>query len=590
MRENIRILLSGIALTCVLILMGILAFKVSYILYRRVIYVSFIKLKGFEILATYYTPRGVSFTRPTYDYRIFLLIIILSLISLLLIERRIHDKWSNIRRILLVSGILLIIPSLAIPRLSTVQQVIELSCIIAYEALINNSGIYCRIINIFRSLIIPFAVTYIIYIVLAVFKLFCLASVFSTLEDFSIFFAIIFLISSICRLISRGRLRSIDLEVLRRPRVILVLALFLAFILAILPMLPFLNKYLVPIPVDAYYYFHWLVQMEHHGGIVYAFVTDLGLRPLYLTFLYLIHLMGISIWAIASYHIVPLLLFLVVASFISVKRIYKNRSIAALAALLCPLSIVFMVFLYGGFHANLLALSILLIASSLLLSSDIGSLRSPAFVISLILYTLVLLIHPWTWVQFIAAVLTLLIYLYVARRGLEMRRFLIYFISFEAIAALVRFLYHIKSFRSVAMPVIYPMTTSYSISIMHIIWYQLNFLVWGVAAFSLFYVLAICGVYDKCLIGLEFDIFDALLLVSIFPFFTQPLRIILNTVPYIYVSFEFYNYIRMLRSGNRSIVPYLVFGFIGILAYSFYCSIMSVPTTTRVPWNIPKTI
>ncbi|NPA23965.1 MAG: hypothetical protein GXO23_06710 [Crenarchaeota archaeon] len=366
-------------------------------------------------------------------------------------------------------------------------------------------------------------------------------------------------------------------------KILTYLGIALSILLPVLPLTPLVNPSGVPISVDTYYYYRWLVTIERHG-IAYAYVTDMGLRPIYLTLLYLIHLAGVPIWAVSMYHIVPLLILFTITTYFFTKAIFKNDLIAAFATFVCPLSISFITFLYGGFHANLFALSLLMICLILLFSAR--DVRSPRFVLSCIISILVLFIHPWVWVQLTAGLVIYAIILHLRKRGSSMRK-LWTFILISTVCGAARLLYHLKALRSVAMPVIGVVTTGHVSQLPSFMWFQFNVFVWGSVSVLFFYLAGISALLYLTHVKERLNYLDTLLFVSLFPFLSQPLRVIINVFPHIFVGVFLFSLLHMFESRISRTLVALVLAL--LVVYGFYWALMSVPSYSSIPWNIPRT-
>jgi len=582
-----RSIVATVVIVLSLILFCIDLLAVSYVPYERVVYIVTIVYKDFKIEISYYTLSG-KLMKFAIDSRILTSVTLALLTSLLSIELK------KRRRILLLFpllSIVLLVPSLILPVSNFVQQLAIIVMMFLYEYYLlreNNKTLLDTVYSIVTLLTLVTSIAVGVEYVLALAGYLWLAAVLATLNDLSVATAFIFLLLSIPRVIYSRKETSYreKYELPKKVRWTLILfGILLSIILSVLPFTPALNPKNVPISVDTYYYYMWLKMIQKHG-LAYAYVADLGLRPLYLTLLYILHLAGIPIWAIAMYHIIPLLVLFTITIYFFTKTIYHNDTIASLSVLLCPLSVSFMTFLYGGFHANLFSLSLLMISIVLLFKSS--SMRSIRFILSCIISVLVLLIHPWVWVQIMTGLLAYVLYIRFRLRNIYENRFRIMrnFLIINMSCCLIRFLYHVKAIRSVAMPVIGVMVSRPVVSIPSQIWYQFNILVWGSASIVFYYLGCISALLY--LIGRREPVnyLDTLLLVSIFPFFAQPLRIIINTFPNIFLALFLYSIYEVLDRKISKIIIGIMISV--LLIYGFYWTIMSVPHYKTIPWNIPK--
>lgn len=578
-----KVVITSLAIVLTLIIFSICMFKVSYVMFRRVVYIIYMLPRGHSIEITYYTLTG-KYIKKIIDTRFILTPIIILLISIIALEIK-HRDFKNIAYIYPTLAILVEIPSLIISIVSPLQQLVLVILLLIYEyyilrsyinSLLEISYIVLTFITIFSLAITCIGYTF------SFLKLLWIAAIFESINNLSIYLAFAYLLSSVIRFVRpKGCMKMINEEInTRLCRFFTILGIVLTVVFSILPFTPLLNPKQVPISVDTYYYYRWLITIEKHG-LLYAYITDLGLRPLYLTILYLVHVAGLPISIIAKYHIIPLLIFYTIMTYFFTKTLFNNDLIASIAVFTCPLSIIFMTFLYGGFHANLFALSILMISIILLFKAD--NVRSKMFYIACFLSIIILLIHPWVWIQIMAGLLVYTIYIRF-KGDLRLFEKLKIFLIICSIFGVIRLLYHIKALRSVAMPVIGVVTTKPLTYVPLLMWYQFNILVWGTISVAFYYMACICSILYLKRENMPLNYLDALLLVSIFPFFTQPLRIIMNTFPQIFMAVFLYSIYRTFRGRLR--LTMLILISVLLLFYGIYWIFMAVPSYSHIPWNI----
>ncbi len=204
-------------------------------------------------------------------------------------------------------------------------------------------------------------------------------------------------------------------------RVLLVGGIAAALLVSSLPYSPPLNPLGLPVQVDSVFYYRWVLEAAEDPMSVLDSAN--GSRPLYLAALYLAYLAGASPDAIAKLQIIPLYVLYTFAVYRLAMAITGDGRVAGLAAVLAPLSPMGLGFIYGGFQANLAALSMLMLAFAALYTSRIRT--------AILLAGAAIWVHPWTWVQYVAGMGIL------AALRREMRRAGIVFLSaMGAVAAL----------------------------------------------------------------------------------------------------------------------------------------------------------
>ena len=165
----------------------------------------------------------------------------------------------------------------------------------------------------------------------------------------------------------------------------------LAVTYSALPFAPFLNPRGYPIQVDSIFYRGWLAEALRDPSAVFS-AAD-GSRPLFLAAL-LPFALVFGPDAVAMYMSVPLSALYAYATYVFAREALGDGRMAGVAAAILPASPSFLAFLYGGFQANLAALSLMLLSLAWLSRRPIASLAASLAA---------LWIHPWTWLQYVAA-------------------------------------------------------------------------------------------------------------------------------------------------------------------------------------------
>ncbi len=145
-----------------------------------------------------------------------------------------------------------------------------------------------------------------------------------------------------------------------RPRLLLVLAVASAILLALVPYRPNLNPTMTPVGVDTHYYIEWLnqmLQLSPAGAFSYAIGTaSYGSRPLILIPIYLVVSTGV-VSTIRAVEFLPAVLGPLVAlsTFVFVREGQKSEKLAGVVSLLSVFSFNATVGMWAGFFANWLA-------------------------------------------------------------------------------------------------------------------------------------------------------------------------------------------------------------------------------------------
>lgn len=179
---------------------------------------------------------------------------------------------------------------------------------------------------------------------------------------------------------------------------ILCLAIIASIAIAAIGYIPTVNPFNAPLNVDWYFYYTALKDMMNsENPFMKALTSWTGYsdRPLYLVLLYLsATIFKIDIKALSIYHNIAIAPIYTFSLYFMAKRI-SGYEVAKYVALLAPITPNALSFLYGGFQANHLSLSLIYIAIGLLL--DAKPCKLPAI---FILSMASLLTHAWTWIQF----------------------------------------------------------------------------------------------------------------------------------------------------------------------------------------------
>jgi len=186
----------------------------------------------------------------------------------------------------------------------------------------------------------------------------------------------------------------------------LAISLVVSSLLAFVPYRPDLNPTGTLVGIDSPLYVTWVGQMLQRPlpqALQYSFVEGLdGSRPLLLVLLYMVASLGVSPDLIIQYLPMVLAPLLSLSSYVFVRFGQGSASIAGLTALFTPFSFYVSVGMWGGYHANMLAMIIVfLFLTCLLLFS-----KSPSAMMYGVMFALsvaLFLTHPWTWVLIITA-------------------------------------------------------------------------------------------------------------------------------------------------------------------------------------------
>jgi len=185
-----------------------------------------------------------------------------------------------------------------------------------------------------------------------------------------------------------------------RPRLLLVVAVASAILLALVPYRPNLNPAMTPVGVDAHYYVDWvsqMLQLSPAGAFSYAIGNaSYGSRPLILIPIYLVVSTGL-ISTIRAVEFLPAVLGPLVAlsTFVFVREGQKSEKLAGVVSLLSVFSFNATVGMWAGFFANWLAIAEAYIFLTLLLRF-LRTMSRRGFVLLTLMSIAMLLTHPWT--------------------------------------------------------------------------------------------------------------------------------------------------------------------------------------------------
>jgi hypothetical protein len=190
-------------------------------------------------------------------------------------------------------------------------------------------------------------------------------------------------------------------KILSRPRLLLIISLAASVLLAFVPYRPDLNPNRILVGVDSPLYVTWINQMISRPApkaLLYSFVEGLdGSRPLLLVVLYMVASLGVSPLQVIEYLPMILAPLLSLSSYTFVRFGQGSASFAGLTALFTPFSFYIAVGLWGGYYANMAALTFAYLFLTLLLLFS-KSPSAPKYCTMFTLSVALFLTHPWTWV------------------------------------------------------------------------------------------------------------------------------------------------------------------------------------------------
>lgn len=344
---------------------------------------------------------------------------------------------------------------------------------------------------------------------------------------------------------------------------IFALAMVFAIVTALYPHIPFINPYGYSIATDMRHYINEAKLLE--SNLWYAFKGYIyGSRPLMLILIYgLSKLSGLSIEVTVKF--MPLIIhpLLTLTAYFMVKRAVGDEEWASLAALLTVLGIIPTSNMYAYILANTMSIAILYASTGFLLSS-MRSIDMKEAIISAIIGVIALLIHPWTFLQYYAAI-TLMTIIVIFKTLVKQRK-----LYFKSLIPPLIFLL-ITGFASIMKSVFFGGVEAVYLINEIMNWFKLktpvishvmNF--WGesIMAFSIYYggaisntiimLLALIGIYTLRNEGIK-DFITSMIIVSIAAYTIvydhSKVRILLNIPMGIIAA---YGLIRIIRSKSMN--------------------------------------
>ncbi|GEM_PF-3354195 len=299
------------------------------------------------------------------------------------------------------------------------------------------------------------------------------------------------------------------------------LGLLICSIVVLIPYFPSINPNQYPINTDWIYYYKWLNQLIYGNFNVFYLHSD---RPLFLAILYIVwYITKLDPKIIAIYHNIPLLILYSYSIYFLASK-WFNKETAKYALLLTPFSPIFLTFIYGGFQANLLAISLTYISLPYITNND-----TKKFLIGILLYALTMFVHEWTWLQyFIIFSIYVIIRLFKQKyRGIEIGCHIKYFSLFLIIEFILFLSKHALIDRAIINENVIKNASLSGSFISSINWF---FVVYtgGTLNNPLYYFLSIFGICDKIMSLFGLSIILSYML-AIFPWNILTYRIFLNT-------------------------------------------------------------
>lgn len=186
-------------------------------------------------------------------------------------------------------------------------------------------------------------------------------------------------------------------------KLIFVLAIILAVVTALYPHIPLINPYGYSIATDMRHYINEARRLQ--SNLWYAFKGYIsGSRPLMLLLIYgLSKFSGLSLEIIVKF--MPLIIhpLLTITVYFMVKKATGDGELASLSSLLTVLGIIPTSNMYAYILANTLAIAILYASIGFLLNS-MKNVNLKEAIISALIGVVALLVHPWTFLQYYAAI------------------------------------------------------------------------------------------------------------------------------------------------------------------------------------------
>jgi len=227
-----------------------------------------------------------------------------------------------------------------------------------------------------------------------------------------------------------------DGEINVNQRAILALVLTFSVVGALYPYVPEINPSAVPVGVDVHYYLEWMAEVDRDLSSV--FTAARGSRPLMLLLIFFLQrVSGLGVLEIVKYLPVLLNPLLALAVYFLVSRTTGDMAWAALASLFTALGFTTTVGMYAYFLANLLALSVNFSALALLFVA-MRTGRGIYLVSALALGVLAVFTHPWTFIQYYAAVALFFGFRFFREKRFEGRNAALAFLGVTGLADLLK--------------------------------------------------------------------------------------------------------------------------------------------------------
>jgi len=204
---------------------------------------------------------------------------------------------------------------------------------------------------------------------------------------------------------------SVDINMNLDPRVFLVLSLILSVVGALYPYSMYINPDGIAFGVDIHYYVDWMGPVEQ--DLRYAFSVANGSRPVVLLAIYgFQYVFGLKLLDAIKYLPVLLNPFLVLSVYFMVSQCAEDREWAGLASLFSASGFTSTVGMYSYFLTNILGLIFVFSALGFLFKM-LRTRQKIFFASALVMGSLAVFTHPWTFAQYYAATAVFLLYIYL---------------------------------------------------------------------------------------------------------------------------------------------------------------------------------
>jgi len=207
-------------------------------------------------------------------------------------------------------------------------------------------------------------------------------------------------------------------EVDIHPRILLALALIFSIVGALYPYSPKINPNSISVGVDVHWYIEWMAPVEQH--LFSVFTVANGSRPIILLLIYVFQRSSsLGVMEVVKYLPVLLNPLLVLSVFFMVSNATEDLEWAGLASLFSATGFTITVGMYSYFLTNILGL-VLIFSSLGFLFKTIRTGLGVHLVPALALGFLAVFTHPWTFIQYYAATVLFLFYIYfLEKRSVE---------------------------------------------------------------------------------------------------------------------------------------------------------------------------